>query len=504
LVFTFSRVHCAWFVSLAEYASMTPDIAPAAGLGALALFIITGLRAIPPRPRLALDGVCFLAATLILMSRAQGVLLNGFFDASYSQTLWLKGVTVAWWLFGARLLSAGLDVILRGPAGRLRPRLGSDLLAATIYAATLAIVLGSVLGLPVTGALATSGVLAIVLGLALQSTLADVFAGIAVGVDAPFHLSDRVRIGDLAEGIVTGANWRSIRIHTDTDDVAAIPNSVVAKAIIYNLSFPSRRRVVSIEVVAPAASAPERVILTLLEAAMLCSDILAEPPPSAMVARIGVLRTTYTVSFSAPDSARVGVCKDALMRHARRQMLISGLLDASDRGPQQLRLRLLRSLEVLESLSVDHLADLAGRTKVVTLESGERLFDEGATDASLYAIASGVLEIARGSGQGREIVGRLGAGDYVGEAAVVSGSAHVVSATALTSASVIVISRDDLAPFMLEDEALTAAFERSARRGLKRLDRQIAASAAATDDFYGRLTAYFRNLLAQHGENAGR
>ena len=140
----------------------------------------------------------------------------------------------------------------------------------------------------------------------------------------------------------------------------------------------------------------------------------------------------------------------------------------------------------------------------MTLEIGERLFDEGATDASTLRHRLAACWRLPRLGQGREIVGRLGAGDYVGEAAVVSGSAHVVSAAALTSASVIVISRDDLAPFMLEDEALTAAFERSARRGLKRLDRQIAASAAATDDFYGRLTAYFRNLLAQHGENAGR
>jgi small-conductance mechanosensitive channel/CRP-like cAMP-binding protein len=473
---------------------MTPDVGLAAGLGALALFIITGLRAIPPRPRLALDAVCFLAATAILYSRSQGVAISGLFDARSSQALWLKGVTIAWWLFGARLLSAALEVLLRGPSGRVRPRLGSDLLAATIYAATLAIVLGSVLGLPITGALATSGVLAIVLGLALQSTLADVFAGIAVGVDAPFHLTDRVRIGDLAEGVVTGANWRSIRIHTDADDVAIIPNSVVAKAMIYNFSFPSRRRVVSVEVAAPATAAPERVLPTLLEAAMLCPDILAEPAPSAVVSRIGLLRTTYAVSFYAPDSARVGVCKDALMRRARRQMQWSGLLDAGDTDPPRLRLSLLRSLAVFESLTDDRLADLAGRTNVVTLDIGELLFDEGAMDALMYAIVSGVLEVRRG---GAEVVGRIGGGDYVGEAAVVNGSAHAVSATALTPVSAVVIARDALASLLREDAALTAAFERSARQGLKRLDRKVAASAAASDDFHGRLTAYFRSLLAQ-------
>lgn len=478
---------------------MTPDIAPAAGLAALALFVITGLRAIPPRPRLALDGVCFLAATLILITRAQGLAPKAFADAGAAQALWMKGVTVAWWLFGARLLSAAFDFLMHARVGALRPRLGSDLLAASIYAATLAIVLGSVFGLPVTGALATSGVLAIVLGLALQSTLADVFAGIAVGVDAPFRLSDRVRIGDLAEGVVTGANWRSIRIHTDADDVATIPNSVVAKAMIYNFSYPSRRRAVAVEIVAPASVAPERVLPALLEATLLCPDILAEPRPSAIVTRVGVVRTTYSVTFFTPDSSLVGACKDALLRHARRQMLFAGLLDADgqDASPLRMRTRLLRSLEVFESLSADRLAGLAARAKALTLEPGERLFEEGARDASLYAVGSGVLEIVRACEDGAEVVGRLGAGAYLGEAAVVSGSAHAVAAVALTPVSAVVITRDDLASLMSEDESLTAAFELSARRGLKRLDRKVAASAAADDDLHGRLAAYFRNLFSR-------
>lgn len=43
---------------------------------------------------------------------------------------------------------------------------------------------------------------AIVLGLALQNTLADVFAGMAVGVDAPFSVGDRIQIDDKIEGQV--------------------------------------------------------------------------------------------------------------------------------------------------------------------------------------------------------------------------------------------------------------------------------------------------------------
>src|SRR6201999_1033115 len=102
--------------------------------------------------------------------------------------------------------------------------------------------LNSVLGLELKGLLVTSGLIAIILGLASQNTLADVFSGIAVGLDQPFHIGDRVSIGDFAEGVVVQMNWRSIRVQTDNADMALIPNSLVAKNQIINRSVPTPRR----------------------------------------------------------------------------------------------------------------------------------------------------------------------------------------------------------------------------------------------------------------------
>jgi small-conductance mechanosensitive channel len=48
----------------------------------------------------------------------------------------------------------------------------------------------------------TSGVTAVILGLALQNILADVFFGIAIGLEQPFHVGDRVSVGDSVEGVV--------------------------------------------------------------------------------------------------------------------------------------------------------------------------------------------------------------------------------------------------------------------------------------------------------------
>ena len=64
-------------------------------------------------------------------------------------------------------------------------RIISDLLAGVIYLVTLLAIVNFVFEVPIGGLLATSGVIAIVLGLALQSSLADVFSGIAVGIERP-------------------------------------------------------------------------------------------------------------------------------------------------------------------------------------------------------------------------------------------------------------------------------------------------------------------------------
>jgi small-conductance mechanosensitive channel len=179
-------------------------------------------------------------------------------------------LVVAWWLASARVVVGVLYFALRHDQRLRSAKLVVDLIAAAIYVGTVVIVLKSVLALPVTGLFATSGVVAIVLGLALQSTLADVFSGIAVGIEAPFQVGDRISLGADIEGRVIETNWRSIRVQTDGEDIAIIPNSVMAKLQIVNRSVPTRRRTVSAKVRCLATVDPERVIQVLDEAALLC------------------------------------------------------------------------------------------------------------------------------------------------------------------------------------------------------------------------------------------
>src|SRR5580692_1857377 len=259
------------------------------------------LRPFPSRIRYLFDFVCFVGATYILF-RYQTSPLPGNGGAASAPSSWLHAVAGIWWLLGARVLVAFMSFTLSYNRRWREARLFPDLTAAAIYTAAVSVVLISVLALPIGGLLATSGVLAIVLGLALQNTLADVFAGIAFGIEAPFNVGDRISLGDKIEGTVVQMNWRSIRILTDGDDVAIVPNSVVAKSDIVNRSSPTRVRSAFIELSCPATSNPERVIDTLQQATLLCAPILPAPVSSAALMSLGTTENRYRINFSVADT----------------------------------------------------------------------------------------------------------------------------------------------------------------------------------------------------------
>jgi len=249
-------------------------------------------------------------------------------------------------------------------------------------------------------------VVAIVLGLALQNTLADVFAGIAFGIEAPFNVGDRMSLGDSIEGTVVQMNWRSIRILTDGDDVAIVPNSVVAKSAIVNRSFPTRVRSAFIELSCPASSSPERVTDTLQQATLLCPTILPVPQPGAVLTRLGPTKSRYKVTFSVSDTEHLSTTKDLLLRHARRQLYYSGLYfplaakdvrivdDGTGRLPHAVQ-PLLLDITLFEALDAEQLAELAVHLKPRSLEPGEVLFAQGGTEATLFIVVSGVLKITQ-------------------------------------------------------------------------------------------------------------
>nr|WP_256345007.1 mechanosensitive ion channel domain-containing protein [Pseudomonas gingeri] len=165
---------------------------------------------------------------------------------------------IGWWLFAARTLTVILGNGLMSRAGR-NARLLYDLMGALIFLVGIIGAAAYVLQLPVKGLLATSGAMAIVIALAVQSTLSDLFSGIVINTTKPYQLGDQVSI-EGTQGKVVEIDWRSTHLITDLGAVAVVPNSVAAKARIINFSRPGNAQGVSVTIAVPRSMRPRRVI----------------------------------------------------------------------------------------------------------------------------------------------------------------------------------------------------------------------------------------------------
>jgi small-conductance mechanosensitive channel/CRP-like cAMP-binding protein len=483
---------------------MNSTLIPAAILVAITAIGVISLRRFSDRVRITFDVVVFAAISTYLLRRGVSPLFSPPAGQLDTAALWMRAIGGAWWFLGARLIVTILWLSFRRDRRARQTTLFSDLFGAAIYIATALVVLNSVFSLPVNGLLATSGVLAIVLGLALQNTLADVFAGMAVGVEAPFGVGDRIQIDEKIEGQVVQVNWRSIRIQTDGDDIAIIPNSHIAKAQIVNRSFPGQRRAASVELSCPERVNPDRVVETLQHATLLCPDILKTPEPTAVLTQLGPKRNVYKISFFVESTKQLGPTKDTLLRRARQQLYYTGFLEggrklkanhnsAAELGTAH---RLLHDLTLLECLAPQQIDDLAEKLKCRFLEPGDTLFAQGSADATLYIVASGILTFTRQSnGLAIETIGSIGAGEYVGEIGLLTGEPHAATATARAHCLIFYLARDTIAPLLLKSPELTSAFEKSAKHGLDLIHRQVVARVTKSSGADISLLPRIRNFF---------
>src|SRR5947209_8110796 len=145
---------------------------------------------------------------------------------------------IAWWFWTAWFLVGVLRAFVVFQRSPREAKLLQDLLAGLIYLTAVFAIITYVFDLPIQGLLATSGVVAIILGLALQSTLGDVFSGIVLSFSRPYRPGDWISVEGGTDGRVIELNWRATHVLTGRRDLAIVPNSTIAKSKIVNVSSP--------------------------------------------------------------------------------------------------------------------------------------------------------------------------------------------------------------------------------------------------------------------------
>ena len=450
-----------------------------------------------------------LAAATVLVARSFGSPLAPRFAPMDTDTrLWQQLLEAGWWVLAGRVAvgAARLFVVLKH-----RPRetrILSDLLAGAIYIATALAVTTFAFSVPLGGLLATSGVIAIVLGLALQSTLSDVFSGIAVGLEKPYTVGDFLWVEGGIEGRVIQVNWRSTQIGTPDGNLASIPNSVIAKARLVNRSAPTPRRSASVDVKLDARARPAQCVAALTAAVRQCASILDQPAPSVRCSGLEGDGAGYKVTFSVAGSEGLLAAKDELLTRMHTHLLHAGIALAvpgkKNPGPgaapnlQQL----MAQSDLFGAMTDAHRAALAGFFTVAEVAEGDVLMRQGDVPDALLVIASGTVGVSLPGPEGSRLVNRLGPGETLGAAGLVTGLPFTAEAAALTPLLLYRMPKTGLAAAMAAEPELAGPLETLAEQVLQGMRREAVTDDASEAVQSEVLLHRLRNFLRSLNENA--
>jgi small-conductance mechanosensitive channel/CRP-like cAMP-binding protein len=377
-----------------------------------------------------------------------------------AKRLYVGTLEVIWWL-GSAWLAAGFlrAFVVLGRQPR-ESKLVQDLLAGLIYLAATFAILANVFDLPVRGLLATSGAVAIIIGLALQSSLGDVFSGIVLNIERPYRVGDWIILDDNLQGKVIETNWRATHILTGNQDVAIVPNSFIAKSKLVNCSSPTGIHGSSIRVRLEPSLTPAAGRNLLKEALLGCTHILRTPEPSVTVKDLSSEMIDFELSYSVADVSAVDRAQNEIFDRVYRAAAAAGVrlsprLSGSwnkaaedDKGRLGIPERLLAGISLFSTLTADERAALASQMQRKDYKPGDVLVTKGMVLQALCIVSDGVL-IGSEEHDGRKIERiRLTPGDYFGEVGLLTGAPLNGELTALTKAIIYEISKDALSPLL--------------------------------------------------------
>lgn len=424
-------------------------------------------------------------------------------------------LAVAAWLGAAWLGSRIIDlVVARNARATPMPRLATDLMRALIYGIAVLGILAYVLGQPVTGLLATSGVLIAVLGFALRNMIADIFSGIALNIEHPYRIGDWIELPPGITGRVDEINWRATRLVALDGTTLTVPNGLAAGSRLINYSQPGTGFRTSVSITLDADIPVPRAKRILLSAVVCCDMIPPEPRPDVIVESVTLHGVTYHVRFWVKDYARLASSRDAVATAILEQLSRAGLEPSYPKQeaarthratipttPEGLGRELLSHVDLFAAFREDEMAELAAGMHLRHVAAGDAVVRQDETGTSLFLVAEGALDV-RGSFGGRTILlDHMGPGDVFGEMSLLTGQPRSASVIANTDAMVYELDKEILDPILRRRPELASRLadlmgmrqrRNDAHRRASANPSAAAAPAVVDHDLLARLKTFFK------------
>ncbi len=160
--------------------------------------------------------------------------------------------------------------------------LAYGILKGTIIIIGLLIILTDI-GISITPLITALGVGGLAVALALQDTLANLFAGIHILVEKSIKVGDFIKLETGQEGYVADITWRTTRVRMLQNNMVIIPNNKLSQSVVTNYNLPEKKMALSISISVSYSADPDVIESVVVEEAKGAigevAGLLGDPEP---------------------------------------------------------------------------------------------------------------------------------------------------------------------------------------------------------------------------------
>ena len=299
----------------------------------------------------------------------------------------------------------------------------------------------------------TSALFGVIIGLALQDTLGNFFAGISLHADRPFQVGDVIVVTQQKlTGVVESITWRAIKIRTFQNHIVLVSNSLAAREAIEvaprdNLNA----RLVFFSTI--YTDSPAKTIHVVRESVRDADNVSDKITPIVRIRALGDSSLDWEIKYWLDDYAKYNDT-DALVRqrvwyalrrngltfafptrtlHIERNVPVRPIT-AQDQIADR-----LSAVDVFSPLSTDELRQLAKATAGHVFAPGETLIRAGDEGSSMFVVHNGRVAVQVPDRAGPRTVAELTEGNFFGEMALFTGEPRTANVVALEETEVLEI-----------------------------------------------------------------
>jgi small-conductance mechanosensitive channel/CRP-like cAMP-binding protein len=396
-------------------------------------------------------------------------------DSVAAHRLELIGFAFLLFSLGRAVFVLVADGILATRLAKPMPRIVRDILQGLVYVGMAGIVLREI-GVDAGALLTTSALLTAIIGLSLQETLGNLFAGLAIQAQAPFEVGDWISIDPdpRLSGRVIEINWRATTVLTSAQIELIIPNGVLAKSTIRNFTKPtttSRREVV---VQGPYEIPPQLVEEALLSAVGDVDGVLASPSPVAQTRNFGESGIDYRLTYFVDDFfegdridsevrrriwytfQRAGISIPFPVRMVHMHTVTKEARTEETKLETARRKASLLRVDFLRLLPEESLDKLASLSRTLPFMPAEAIIRQGDPGSALYIVQRGEVAVcvSRSETQSVAELARLGPGEFFGEMSLMTGEKRGATVRAFTECELVEVNKEAFQAVIASDPRL--------------------------------------------------